>query len=621
VKYFNGVIAELPAQAEFSLGPKPGFSQGFSDAYDDQVRNWSQFGLQYAFAEAEQEQLDLIYERTGKRLNPIVGLPLFKALAKNFEGRELDPEEIEWVAELTRRMGDMAEIKKANPDVLTYDQMWERVQGAGKAAEQRAQKTESLAGFGGWVGSFLGRMAGSFTYRDPLNIATLGIGGVGRSAALRIATEFGANGAVEAINQFTGVQSNRELLGLDHSTEQALAQVGLVGTGAALIRGAAEGVAAGWRGIVKRYGARTAPDIAVAALQREAELMVGRSPFGTSRVAQGVHHAELRNAVREFDAPLFSPRSQMLSGVSLPALAARSSDDLFTGSSEPLETAIGKFFDASAEREFTGINVGAEIRGANLRIQELTDRVSAAEVKASALDEQIKTISPPLPQAEASKLLSRLAEVNREIQETDGLALKKQQRKSRLNRLGKEKAAIEGELTKSQKAASDIRALTGSRDKLRGEADDLRLRRAQVVADIARRTPGARRGEIDTRAIVADLLGRLDPEQPALVSPLGRALPDRDFAEKITEAQKVLDEAEVREPEIIKPEPKEGEEPVEGNELVDLGQKGEPVSLDFEVKLDIDGNGEGRTMTLRQALEELKDDDDLVANMKACLIA
>lgn len=100
---------------------------------------------------------------------------------------------------------------------------------------ERAEQTEQTAARAGIVPRLAGGFAGAMT--DPINLATLPVGGVGKTALMRVATEALANGVIEAaqqplINAERAEQGRRGLTG-----EQMAYNIG----GAALFGGVVRG--------------------------------------------------------------------------------------------------------------------------------------------------------------------------------------------------------------------------------------------------------------------------------------------------------------------------------------------------------------------------------------------
>ena len=81
------------------------------------------------------------------------------------------------------------ELKQTYPELLTFSEIWKKARKQAQQVEWDARDIEGRSSFSGAVGSFIGRAGGSFTWRDPLNIATLGLGGFGPTLGARLATE------------------------------------------------------------------------------------------------------------------------------------------------------------------------------------------------------------------------------------------------------------------------------------------------------------------------------------------------------------------------------------------------------------------------------------------------
>lgn len=248
-----------------TLGAETGFFEGFDASYQAQKRSWSMLGLEADFGDAMQANSDLVYKLTGERMMNHVpgGATEMDVMSQSVEfaraqqeGAALSPfderkarsfpKRAEARQEFIRQNQRLHELKKLHPEIRTMEDIWNGVQVAAQEAEQRNSDVQARGGFRAAVGGFAGGMAGSFTLRDPANVATLPLGW-GKTAAVRIMSDVGINAGVESVNQFTGVQERRELLGVEHSTKQALTNVAFAGAGAGVIRGGIEGAPAGLR--------------------------------------------------------------------------------------------------------------------------------------------------------------------------------------------------------------------------------------------------------------------------------------------------------------------------------------------------------------------------------------
>lgn len=114
-----------------------------------------------------------------------------------------------------------------------------------EAARQNAEQRRTFAGS---VGAFIGEVGAGIDPRYNLfNTLTLGVGGFGKTALTRIGTEAAGQAGIEAINEFAGGRSTRAMRGLDSSLSGSITRIATAGIGGGLIRGAGEGVAAGFK--------------------------------------------------------------------------------------------------------------------------------------------------------------------------------------------------------------------------------------------------------------------------------------------------------------------------------------------------------------------------------------
>ena len=253
----NNDLRFLPPE-KIASARKAGFAEAFTIAYEDHAINMSALGLTQSFynkAYREQEKLRTSFEgRRPARLTNIHGS--MQSLAKHFvDGTPLSDYDKKVVERYDKAVED---ARLEGVDILTAREIFSQVQQEAQDAALKVAQTPTTTG--GAVGSFLGAMVASMDPRtDPLNTITMPVGGVGRTAFVRMLTASGALGGIEAVNQITGVQENRRLLGLAHGWDLAAQQVGLVALGG----GAFQGVQDAARFLWKRGAARwiKAPEI------------------------------------------------------------------------------------------------------------------------------------------------------------------------------------------------------------------------------------------------------------------------------------------------------------------------------------------------------------------------
>lgn len=259
----------FPMDLPHSSGPQTGIPENYDAVFQEAYRVGARFALEAEFQQRYEDTLDRVYEKTGERLPNIRKPEHLKQIARALEEGSTLPmldevlfetraDELSTNArQYTVDMENIAErlriLNAEDPSIPTLDGIWKQTQQDLEEIERRAADVGERATFLGKVGGFVGGMVGSFSFRDPFNIATLGVGGVGKTLAARLATEAGAQSVIEGINQFTGVAENRELLGLDQSLERSLQAIAFAAVGGAGIRGVAEGVPMGLRALENRF--------------------------------------------------------------------------------------------------------------------------------------------------------------------------------------------------------------------------------------------------------------------------------------------------------------------------------------------------------------------------------
>ena len=269
-----------PDQA--ATGPKVGFLEAFNTAYEVQTRAASQFGIEYHMSELDNQQTkalrdagvadapSLIGELTNyygldaERFTPFddqYQSGEYLEVARNVAGEG----DVPWIGERSKQYDDKIKALRIQfPDLQlrTSDEMFKSVRDAAQEAE-RKEATDRRT-WGGAAGGFLGGTLASMDPRtDPLNFATLGLGGAGKTAVQRILVQGGAQGAVEALNQVTGVQEERRLQGLSHGFGDAAMRVGATAVGGAALQGAGEALVAGARRFFRNTPTDPAPAPAV----------------------------------------------------------------------------------------------------------------------------------------------------------------------------------------------------------------------------------------------------------------------------------------------------------------------------------------------------------------------
>jgi hypothetical protein len=147
------------------------------------------------------------------------------------------------------------ELKKQRPEVVTFRDLWEKAKKRGTDINMRPDLLSQGGGVSAAVTGFAGGMGGyassAVTGNDP-TIYLMGMGGIGKSAATRIATEAGVQGGIEAVNQFTGVALNKKLLGIENTTEDKIRNILTVAAFGATMRAGGEYLPSTFRNIEAR---------------------------------------------------------------------------------------------------------------------------------------------------------------------------------------------------------------------------------------------------------------------------------------------------------------------------------------------------------------------------------
>ena len=259
--------------------PRAGFFKSWGYAWDEQVRTAATHGIENEMQkldraqwkklrEAGVENVPAITERgvgavTTYLPGPVAESYKYEKVAKFYAGQT--PISLEEQEEIRAYDERIKALRETHPDLdlMTSAEMWESVNSAAKQAEANMARPRT---FGGQIGMFFGGAVASLNPdSDPLNFLTLGVGGPGKTALQRIGAQGVAQGAVESLNQITGVQEQRELLGLSHGFKDAASRVGFAVVGGAGFQGIMEGVGAGARRFFRDTPTDPAPPASILA--------------------------------------------------------------------------------------------------------------------------------------------------------------------------------------------------------------------------------------------------------------------------------------------------------------------------------------------------------------------
>lgn len=240
-------------------GPRVGFLESWEVGWNEQVRGAAQYGIEDAMWRAEDENIRAM-RRAGIENVPFLSEDSF-GIANALPGPAGGSDTYLDVARFYQDGGDpafstkledydkrIAELQEKYPELRlrTSREMWDGVRATAQEYESRALNDRRT--LGGSVGAFLGGALASMNPNtDPLNFITLGVGGAGKTVAARVAGQVGAQGVIEGINQVTGVQEERRLLGLDYGVGDAVSRVAGTAIGAGVLQGVGEAAAFGFR--------------------------------------------------------------------------------------------------------------------------------------------------------------------------------------------------------------------------------------------------------------------------------------------------------------------------------------------------------------------------------------
>jgi len=338
-----------------SAGPSSSFGENFSAAFDQQYKVDSAFSVEYELANRYNANIARIKELTGEDLSlPYNTIDPATAIIERQLG--VTPNTIiynnEQLADIFRefdtREARVRELKALHPEVQTIDEMMADIKNMRNEVTGENSSIADRASTMGYAGNLLGSMAGSFTWRDPVLLGSMFVGGAGRTVAARLLSEAGFAGGAEAVQQFGFVQPRREQMG--EAPTNPWTSIGYAAGGALILRGAFEAAAPTYRGVEQlvapeRARARAVADFlspsnvefrkALAAMPDTLATRAARyafeveekvaetNPYGNDRLAAKKYFDELAATRRAFDEPWAPPATAIGDpGTSLPRMEA-----------------------------------------------------------------------------------------------------------------------------------------------------------------------------------------------------------------------------------------------------------------------------------------------------------
>lgn len=663
MSFFNEVNEDALtiAPEAAATGPRVGFLESFAVGYEQQVRTAAMYGIEKAWFEAEAAQVEQL-RKAGVEDVPHLADGAFGFLgAGSFSGDYMeaarfyeDGGDPEIAQRLDQYDAKIKEYQKRFPalSLRTSREMWDNVRATAQEYEQRGNNDRRT--FGGTLGVFAGGMIGAVNPEaDPLNFATLGVGGIGRSVLTRIAGQGGAQGVVEGVNQITGVQEQRRLLGLDYGPGDALMRIGGAALGGAVLQGVGEGVVAGARRWFRSSAADVAPppppeliqrpplpdttrlpaqtvpaDEALAAarltqapdtyidhLHEASPLSVGRA--GRARTVLDLDYVAARleewggeapAALRpKTDTALTLPRSDFVAPDLSRAVERTQLDDI----ARKTDPDTFRRYDALAQRRDTfrrWIEELADTRDASLqtRIDEIDDKIAALAVKAEDTGgKRAAKLRKDIAALEAEKA-GMIDDAMTNGRETPDMARVRRQLMREDEKMRELAPLVSRAYARAQQkwtnTAADRQAI----------ADMMRANRTTLPVDAqAARVASALPEALDTLVDRAPIL------QQRHKLPEGAVKQDADAADIaaaiVAENAKVLDEAT----EAYKAQVDTLLEGIDGEPVIRVGDRQMHLDKDTVFVPNEDGTG-GRELTIRQLLEEDKMHDHELEAVTTC---
>lgn len=241
----------IPVDGTIGLD-EPSFFDSVRQGYQQQYKVDSPYSLEAEIQQRWQRSLDSYAQITGDKPAIRMDLSAFNTYARSVQG--LEPSK--WQQGITTSgfqvspelQQDISNFKRLNdamkalnrPEVQSFEAVLADVVKMQQGVEAQSARTAEMGGTSGAIGQFIGAMGGSLSERDPVALGTLGVGGFGRSIAMRVATEGLVQGGVAAVQEYGSVEPNRALAGLPGGSP--VTNIIAAATLGAGLRGAGEGL-------------------------------------------------------------------------------------------------------------------------------------------------------------------------------------------------------------------------------------------------------------------------------------------------------------------------------------------------------------------------------------------
>jgi len=586
--------ADLTQEIIPSRGTPSGFFEGISQGYKQQYRVDSPYSLEAEVTDAWQDTLTEYEAITSEKPAFRLDLSALNSYARTIQGEEISvfqrdalgggiPQELQ--TDIAAFQAFNEKLKASGNDKLkSFEQVLDEVFTMQAEVERETGVISETGGVSGAIGQFIGATAGTLTTRDPLTLGTLGLGGIGRTVLARVAGAAAVSGGLTAVTELGSVQPNRELAGLAERSPFFDIAV------AAAAGGAFEGVGTLVQRLIRNRAGRaetTGPDISAFPADSPdprirgarhifemEDVVISKSPYGPGRKGLKRFTAELEEVQ-----DIFAGKTDTAIARILPPVPY-----------EQLKKAAD--FDIISEVEPV---IFARMEEAQVRLTEAQTQLDNLENNPPTIEDAIDSIDPDTG-AVVRSLLDDL--------EAPGLTTQRRgEIEQRLNVITEtlDQAAIDKRLNdisitpkkELQFQRKSLRAANKNYKKAYAEVEAVRTRlvREQEQIEIVQRA----RASEDLATIIAT--GR-SPVQMASVSgeasvAIAKRLEAFDIELEANTLVARFDEA---------------------SDTVDLGLE-EPVSMSMLI-IDTDG----RQVSVREMMEDLRDDANLDEAMRSCLL-
>ena len=587
---------------KFSIGPRVGFFESVSQGYEQQYRVDSPYALEAEIADRWQKSLAMLEQTTGEVQSLPGGLGAYQYYARSIMGQdqgfwakdfsgEVAPQMQEEIAAFAR-IND--QIKKAgNPAIKSFEQVLEEAIAAQQGVEAETQSLGERGGVLSTLGQFIGAIGGSFSERDPINLSTLGLGVVGRSVAMRVASEMAIAAGVTTVTELGSVQQNRELAGLPERS--AIWDIAAAAVGAGVLRGGFE--------VIGALVSRKLPGVNTFDFKDDQlAAMFGAAP-DSPKARAGLEILDADAALRAA-----SPYGDTQEGLLR-----------FTGELQDVAKVLGGQADTAVARvlpevPFEYIEKNADFQLVREQAPEVYGRMEQARAQLVQVEERIPRLEDDLQGPAIERALEAI--------DPDTAALVRSFEEDLAN----------PQLTAKQRTDIERRVLqiveSIGPDLIRKTADDLTIQpRAELKSARASRKAANKRYKAAYREVEQEVEFIKRRERALKGAPAKPAATIFDYtpvlgdgmshpvvaarAAAIEQAAEVTDETARRV--VARPEPTEGEVPVPDDGLVDIG-------LEARVPADFRFPTENGNLSFREALDDLREDEALEEAMKVCSI-